>query len=72
MFWHRWLMISTCVVAYFSLDYGHSQTALHFASAKGHTEMAALLLNAGADVGAKNEGGVSCEFVRSALFVGMW
>jgi len=46
-------MISTCVVAYFSLDYGHSGTALHFASKKGHTEIAALLLNAGADVGAK-------------------
>jgi len=57
MFWHRWLMISTCVVAYFSLDCGHSRTALHFASEKGHTETAALLLNAGADVGAKDKWG---------------
>jgi len=57
MFWHRWLMISTCVVAYFSLDYGHSRPALDYASEKGHTEMAALLLNAGADVGAKNKWG---------------
>jgi len=57
MVWHRWLMISTCVVAYFSLDYGYSRTALHYASLKGHTETAALLLNAGADVGAKGNAG---------------
>jgi len=50
-------MISTCVVAYFSLDYGHSETALHQASADGHPEIAALLFKAGADVGAKDENG---------------